>query len=306
MATFLKTTSAKNLVLLDPVAGLVSYVLDIKPYHTKIVDVLIEYIHTDAVNATITENFDMDMVFTRPESTVEYSCGFGTLYDSTAGYQIVNVGSNKSNSSTTGLANNATVYSASVKVDGDISSIPFNITGSAAQTYSALLGLINTALTTNAVATLVGGNIQITSATTGETSTVVIIDTNLFSSLTGFIGFEPSTIGTPGYDNSSCSLAKAPDLYTSVTFTEKLVFELGEPGQLDLVLNFADTIGITFLENQPLGYTETPFGNIYDDVLGFNFAVTTTGEPVIGAWDTPRWDVGGFDEDLSSISLISK
>lgn len=44
---------------IDPVAGLVAYVEEIKPYHTKIIEVLVEYIHTDCIDVTITEDFEL-------------------------------------------------------------------------------------------------------------------------------------------------------------------------------------------------------------------------------------------------------
>lgn len=37
----------------DPVQGLVDYVLDVKPFHTKILEVWVHYIHTDLINATV-------------------------------------------------------------------------------------------------------------------------------------------------------------------------------------------------------------------------------------------------------------
>jgi hypothetical protein len=40
---------------LDPIQGLVDYVLDIKPYHTKIAEVLIEYVYNDNVVTLIDE-----------------------------------------------------------------------------------------------------------------------------------------------------------------------------------------------------------------------------------------------------------
>lgn len=46
---------------LDPVAGLVSYVEANKPYHTKIIEVLVEYIHTDCIDVTITEDFELSL-----------------------------------------------------------------------------------------------------------------------------------------------------------------------------------------------------------------------------------------------------
>lgn len=46
---------------IDPVDGLVNYVLEIKPYHTKIVETLIEYIYTDCIEVTLTEEFYLDL-----------------------------------------------------------------------------------------------------------------------------------------------------------------------------------------------------------------------------------------------------
>jgi len=44
---------------LDPIKGLVDYVLDIKPYHTKIVDVMIEYVYNDDAVAVIKEDLQL-------------------------------------------------------------------------------------------------------------------------------------------------------------------------------------------------------------------------------------------------------
>ena len=44
---------------IDPVSGLVAYVEEIKPFHTKIIEVLVEYIHTDCIDVTITEDFEL-------------------------------------------------------------------------------------------------------------------------------------------------------------------------------------------------------------------------------------------------------
>lgn len=40
----------------DAVQGLVDYVNEIKPYHTKIIDVLVEYIYTDTMNVSFSES----------------------------------------------------------------------------------------------------------------------------------------------------------------------------------------------------------------------------------------------------------
>lgn len=78
-------------------------------------------------------------------------------------------------------------YSATVMVDGSkLKSI--GVSGSAAQTYTTLLAAINTDLGVDATASLSGGNLIITSASTGATSSVDIYDTGLFTGLTSFVG----------------------------------------------------------------------------------------------------------------------
>ena len=54
------TSSAGNsyLTKIDPVQGLINYVLDNKPYHTKVIEVLVEYVHTDLIATTVLENID--------------------------------------------------------------------------------------------------------------------------------------------------------------------------------------------------------------------------------------------------------
>lgn len=71
---------------LDPVQGLVDYVLDVKPYHTKIMEVLVEYIHSDPINVTITDSIRMNIDLAYPVSLDSESLnpctGFGEIYDS--------------------------------------------------------------------------------------------------------------------------------------------------------------------------------------------------------------------------------
>jgi hypothetical protein len=51
---------------LDPVQGLIDYVQDIKPYHTKVMEVLIEYVYDDAARVSMPDTLDMviDLTFT--------------------------------------------------------------------------------------------------------------------------------------------------------------------------------------------------------------------------------------------------
>ena len=80
----LTTTACGNLITLDPVQGLVDYVLDIKPYHTKIVEVLIEYVYQENVDVIVIDEtlINVDLIYPEPPFTpVELSChdGFGAI-----------------------------------------------------------------------------------------------------------------------------------------------------------------------------------------------------------------------------------
>lgn len=57
-----------QIVYTDPLLSLYSYLNDIKPYHTKIVEVLAEYTYTDAINATI-----VDKMFTNIDQSIDYN-----------------------------------------------------------------------------------------------------------------------------------------------------------------------------------------------------------------------------------------
>lgn len=52
------TTTA---VTRDPVQGLVDYVLDVKPYHTKILEIWVEYIYNDNVSGRVKDALEMDI-----------------------------------------------------------------------------------------------------------------------------------------------------------------------------------------------------------------------------------------------------
>lgn len=63
---------------LDPVQGLVDYVNDVKPYHTKIIEVLVEYVHEDKINVTILEDTDWNIGLSWPsEEMAELTCPGG-------------------------------------------------------------------------------------------------------------------------------------------------------------------------------------------------------------------------------------
>lgn len=102
----------------------------------------------------------------------------------TAGFQAVDMGAAVAGGTPTGLANDATVYTATVNPDAG-GAQPIAVTGSAAQIYSTLITELDTD-TTGASWSIVGGDLVCTSDTTGASSTIALVDTDLFLTLTGF------------------------------------------------------------------------------------------------------------------------
>lgn len=49
------TTTFPGLVSIDPIQGLIGYVQDVKPYHTKVFETLVEYVYTDYINVSIVD-----------------------------------------------------------------------------------------------------------------------------------------------------------------------------------------------------------------------------------------------------------
>lgn len=59
--------------ILDPVQGLIDYTLTIKPYHSKIIEVLEEYIHTDYLYVTMSDRIDFCINFGIPNLNTFFS-----------------------------------------------------------------------------------------------------------------------------------------------------------------------------------------------------------------------------------------
>jgi hypothetical protein len=95
MARTSMTTLQDALFRIEPTRGLVSYTEDVKPYHSKILDVLIEYVYEERIEATVTEKWKWeihwderwdadrgaDWLAGRTAPTVTYSCGYGLVWD---------------------------------------------------------------------------------------------------------------------------------------------------------------------------------------------------------------------------------
>jgi hypothetical protein len=172
--------------------------------------------------------------------------------------QVINVGGAVVGATATGLDNDATVYDLRVTVDGTLNSV--SITGSAAQTYSALITELNAGLT-GATAELLGGNVRIISDDTTSASSIGITEgvgpDPLLAALTDFITVESSTLG-------GANPTGLPD--TSTTFSMNVAVNGGAPQALTVQGQNAQTFGelIVQLNSQLVGATVTLFedGNI--------------------------------------------
>jgi trimeric autotransporter adhesin len=133
------------------------------------------------------------------------------------GSQVVNVGGAITGGDATGLANDATVYTASISVGG--TSYPIAVTGSAAQTYTTLLSEINTDLGVAATAAIVSGNVKITANATQQN--IVITDTDLFSTLSDYVSISAAVDFSAVYftdDDTPVQLSIIPGNFPANTY----------------------------------------------------------------------------------------
>jgi len=161
---------------------------------------------------------------TATEGDVYFSC-----YPSAQGYQVTNLGGAVVGTDATGLANNTTTYNCEVQIDG--ASTYLSVAGQDVQTYDALIAELNldADFSAVAVAALVDGNIKITSNAYGSTSTVNIVDVNLCSSFTQYVGYDTAVVGLDPLEN-------AKD------------FKLHTHAELILVLNDGKDVKLTILQ----------------------------------------------------------
>ena len=111
------------------------------------------------------------------------------------GYQAVNYGGGVASASVawTDTGSPLTSLTASVTID-TVNVIALSISG-ASMTFQQVVDTLNSQVGTFGTVAIVGGNIRITSATTGAASNVAIADTDLFSSLAGFVVVDDAIVG---------------------------------------------------------------------------------------------------------------
>jgi len=71
---------AEEIKVLDPVQGLIDYTNDVKPYHSKVIEALIEYVATDFVEIVVLDTLaiDFELIYTFDENLFCGIGGFGT------------------------------------------------------------------------------------------------------------------------------------------------------------------------------------------------------------------------------------
>lgn len=66
----------------DPTEGFTQYVQSIKPYHTKILEVLVEYIYTEHISVKVAERYNWNIALSNYNVEAISNCGFGVVWDS--------------------------------------------------------------------------------------------------------------------------------------------------------------------------------------------------------------------------------
>lgn len=126
--------------------------------------------------------------------SLQVETSWGVNPAGTQGTQNISFSIGKVAGDPSGLANDATVYDATVAVDGGAAQ-PIAIIGSEAQTMGAVAAQMNQDLT-GASAQIVGGGLLITSDSRGTSSTILTVDVDLYLALTSFSAIDAAVAGT--------------------------------------------------------------------------------------------------------------
>lgn len=267
-----------------------------------------------------------------------YTVGTGS-YSTSSGYQIVNVGGAATGTTATGLVG-TTTYTATIAVDGGAAQT-ITVLGSNATTFADLVTQINGQLT-GALVFLVGGNLRVTSNTTGVTSTIAITDgtTPLFGSLTGYVAIDTAVAGVTTTGNTIIVVTTAipgtvlpfGDIQYSIP-TAEIATSLLLPGRgiqnygniilsdiVQVMENFANTTAPSYpIEGQQWFDTTTQTMNVYSGgswtpiSSGIQLTATTTDATTTAMTPTVASDMtfasvstfGVFTFDIVGINTIS-
>jgi hypothetical protein len=65
---------------IDPTEGLLQYVQAVKPYHSKVLDVFVEYVYTEAMAVQMQERLQLAIDMEEAVYPLTYSCGYGLMW----------------------------------------------------------------------------------------------------------------------------------------------------------------------------------------------------------------------------------
>ena len=221
------------------------------------------------------------------------STGLSATANPTSGYATINVSGTASNGSASGLSatilnksNAARNYTAIVVIDGYIIK-SISISGDVGDTFAHLITQINADLGSDATASLSGGNIKITSASTGKQSSVLIQDTgSLFSSLSGYAGISyvtglesttyTATIVVDGVKTDVSILGSAAQSYNNLI--SQINADLGASATAAIING---NIKITSSSTGSTSSVQVIDGNLFTSLTVFDSFST----PVVGSSD---------------------
>lgn len=75
------TNLVQSLIKIDPTEGLVKYVNSIKPFHTKVLDVLVEYVYTEKISVALNDKWAWTVGLSETQRPLEHACGYGIDWD---------------------------------------------------------------------------------------------------------------------------------------------------------------------------------------------------------------------------------
>lgn len=210
--------------------------------------------------------------------------GFAAV-TATAGTATINIGGDKTGASSSGLVTAlskgvARKYGAVVVVDGVVKSITFG--GDDGVTLSDVVTQINTDLGAAATAAITGGNIVITSATTGDTSTVEVIDSGLFAGLTGFVSIalvrgvaaRTEYTATINVDGVAIPIAVPAATATIADLNIAITTDLAAAATIDVV---GGALVITSATTGVASSVEIADGDLFKSLTGFSSITKTVG-----------------------------
>lgn len=232
----------------------------------------------------------------------------------TAGYQNI-LFSSTTGASATGLANDATTYTATITIDSV--AIPVSVVGSAAQTFTTLIAEIQTDIGAAGTITNFGpGVLRVTSASTGTSSTVAIVDGTLFAAVTGFQSIPAAVAGVAAVPATTYTATVTIDgvakpisilgsaAQTFTTLVSELSTDIGAAGTVSL------TGGKIVITSATTGVTSTVAvtnGTLFGAVAGYVGVVITPGAAAIDLWNlfqTTRSPNGALFTDVIKVLQV--